>query len=578
MRMAFVPSLNLSGFDSRFGAPKLDSLVPPLGVLTLAAVIENAGHRASIVDLNYEIKQRALELDSEFYRLAARRVLEANPEIVGFSTMCNSFHISLELAQEIKRQQPSTIVLLGGPQVSYCAEDTLQTFPFVDYVIRGEAEHSLPTFLSALKSEFDIPSVRGLTFRGPDGIVSNLEAQIVDNLDELPFPAWHQFPYQLDGGFSIDVGRGCPFACTFCSTSNFFHRRFRLKSFARITAEVEYLQERYGAGAITFVHDLFTANRKWVRAFCQALKDAGTTKPFIWSASARIDTVDAALLNLMGEVGCRALFYGIESGSQRLQMEVKKRLKVHSVVPVAQATLAANIEPTLSFIAGFPTETVEDIECTFDVIGALLPLSRASIQLHLMSPQLGTPDINRFFDNLKFDGYLSDIAAGANIFLRDDWFAQYPSMFASFYYFNNQQLPRDHLRGADQFVLHICNNMRHTIAFLLKHNKSLWKIYHGWRKWTLDDRQAGYHLARAGSQYNSNLQNAYPVNHTAEVYLTADEWLISFVAHVESDYTKVCTQTDRDNMRDEILAFYLRQYHSVDVREPLIPAHSLVAA
>jgi len=563
VRLVFVPSLNLSGFAGRSGEPELDSLIPPLGVLTLAAITDAAGHETAIVDLNFEVSQRGLGLDADFHRKAAELILAERPAVVGFSTMCNSFHIALEIAQEVRLRAPDVPILLGGPQVSYCDAETLERFPFVDVVLRGECEASLPALLAAMEAGGAYDDIPGLSWRGPDGaVVRTCGAAGPANLDEVPLPAWKLFPYDLKGGFAIDVGRGCPFACDFCSTSVFFQRRFRLKSFERILSEARWLRDEFGARAITFVHDLFTANKKWVRAFCEHLIEnrIGDELEFVWSASARIDTVDESLLQIMHDAGCRALFFGVETGSQDLQRVIGKRLKIPTVVPVGEACMRVGIEPTLSFIAGFPTEREEDIAATFDLIGELLAAECTNIQLHMMSPQVGTPDIVNHKAALRLDNVYSDIAMGASAFLRPDWFAAHPEMFASFYYFENEGLPRERLIGADYFIRFIGNSMRNTVAHLSK-TERLWDVYLEWSAWLCET--GAPQPAGIGAQYNSDFEaRAKLANPSPDT--TPDEWLIEFSRFVEARYGAEAAAPSTD----EILAYYLRQYHGKEVYTP----------
>src|SRR5216684_2966640 len=507
MRVALVANLNLSGLQVRQAEPVLDSLVPPLGLLSLAAVIQASGHQAVIIDPNYEIDRGAISLGREFVAQTIDAVLAEKPDLVGFSTMCNSFHITLRLAERLKALCPDLANLLGGPQVSFVDQETLAVFPFIDFVLRGEAETSLPAFLRALDGLVPYAQIPGLSYRSAGAVVRNPPPLPVDDLDALPFPAWHLFRYDVQGAYSIDVGRGCPFACKFCSTSSFFQRRFRLKSFDRLIGEIRWLQQNYHAAAITFVHDLFTANRKWVRALCERLLREDNLQ-FAWSASARIDTVDEALLDIMGRAGCRALFYGIETGSPRLQRDVGKRLKIGSVVPITAATICAGIDPTLSFIAGFPTETAADLQATFELIDQLLTFSEANVQLHLMSPQSGTPDYVEFFSALRRDGYYSDIANGSPTLFELEWFTKHPELFPSFYYYDNPQLPRELLRGART--------------------------------------------------------NARPAQAEA-AGLAPDEYLLDFAEFAHDFCRARGIDNDEGEARDEIIAFYLRHYHRLEV-------------
>jgi Radical SAM superfamily len=435
--------------------------------------------------------------------------------------------------------------------------------------------------LDHVAGKIKIQDVPNLTFKNADTVVQNELVEVQRDLDTLPIPAWHLFPYKLEQGFSIDVGRGCPFSCNFCSTSQFFRRRFRLKSFGRILLEAKYLRNTFGASGISLVHDLFTANRKWVKQFCEFLQCEGDPR-FAWSASARIDTVDRQLLDQMAEVGCRALFYGVESGSPRMQKEIGKKLNIDTVVPIAADTVAAGIEPTLSFIAGFPTETEVDLKQTFDLIEKLIDVKGTSVQLHLMSPQAGTADLVRYRHCLKLDGFYSDISSGSSVLTLGE-FADYPELFPSFFYFDTGHMPRVTVVGADEFVRLPCQSMKQTVSLLREAGYSLWEIYREWKKWHASLRSEYLHT-RMASQYNSHLcgattiggENSWPSYHGDKNYLrrwetrslAADEILMNFIefaTHFASDHG---IAFDSRITEDDLLAFYLRFYHKVQVRVP----------
>jgi radical SAM superfamily enzyme YgiQ (UPF0313 family) len=571
MRILLIANLNLSGLQTEGAEPEIDSLVPPMGLLSLAAVLERAGHEPMIVDFNYEIDREVLRLDSSFFENAVRLIVARKPDLVGFSTMCNSFHITLKLARLLKRNAPHVPILLGGPQVSYVDEKTLSAFEFVDYVIRGEAEDSLPKFIAALHGEGSLASVPGLSYRAGPAIVRNPAAGPIENLDALPYPAWHLFPYDVAGAYSIDVGRGCPFSCDFCCTSDFFARRFRLKSFDRLLQEIRWLQDTYGANAITFIHDLFTANRKWVRALCERLmQEAGLE--FSWSASARVDTVDGHLLQAMGKSGCRALFFGIESGSQSLQYRIKKRLKISTVYPVAAAAAESGIAPTLSFIAGFPTETTQDLSETFELISQLVNIPGANIQLHLMSPQLGTHDLQTHGDKLRLDGYFSDIASGPDALTDIPMIRNYPDLFPSFYYYQNDHLPRELIVGADKFVRVICANMKYTLDNCREHGLRLWDIYERWNQYCRHSSLSFLVQDRVGSQYTTALAGV--TTDPRGKSRTTDEYILAFAAFIARYAEERGVALSERDIHDEILAFYLVHYHQVGVQVARTPLPS----
>src|SRR5262249_8992500 len=122
--------------------------------------------------------------------------------------------------------------------------------------------------------------------------------------------------------FPLELGRGCPFSCTFCSTNDFFRRRFRLKSPAHMIAEMRRVKETYGIDSFELVHDMFTVDRKRVVEFCEAL--IASQEEFTWGCSARTDCVDEELIAFMARAGCRGIFFGIETGSRRMQRIIDK--------------------------------------------------------------------------------------------------------------------------------------------------------------------------------------------------------------------------------------------------------------
>jgi radical SAM superfamily enzyme YgiQ (UPF0313 family) len=187
----------------------------------------------------------------------------------------------------------------------------MRAFPFIDIVVRGEAEQTLPELVDTLAGHGSCAGIPGLTFRQngeQDGrIVRNPDGSVILDLDSLPFPAFHLFPdVRFCRHFPLELGRGCPFACTFCSTNDFFRRRFRLKSPAHMIAEMRRVKQTYGINSFELVHDMFTVDRKRVVEFCEALLQS--EEKFHWGCSARTDCVDEELISLMAQAGCRGIF------------------------------------------------------------------------------------------------------------------------------------------------------------------------------------------------------------------------------------------------------------------------------
>ena len=153
-------------------------------------------------------------------------------------------------------------------------------------------------------------------------------------------------------GASLELGRGCPFACTFCSTNDFFRRNFRLRTPERVIADMRTIAAKYGIRSFALVHDMFTVDRRKVAGFCDAMIASG--EGFQWSCSARTDCVDEQLLALMASAGCRGIFYGIEAGSVRMQKIIDKHLDPARAEEVIDLTEQLGMRTTVSLITGFP--------------------------------------------------------------------------------------------------------------------------------------------------------------------------------------------------------------------------------
>src|SRR5271169_1332228 len=343
---------------------------PQLGILSLAAVLEARGNGLRITDLNktylgYSDPTRRSRIN-EFAEVAARAIAANSADIYGFSSICNGYPLTIRVARTVKALRPESTILLGGPQASVVDMQTLAAFPFIDLVLRGEAEHSLPLLLDQLEGKGRLDQVPGLSYRVGAQPHRNANAPAIRNLDALPSPAYH-LTGDLRGArrAALELGRGCPFACTFCSTNDFFRRSFRLRSPARILQDMRLIAAEYGVRDFELVHDMFTIDRRRVVVFCEAMIASG--EKFTWSCSARTDCIDEELLDLMVRGGCREIFFGVESGSERMQGIINKHLDPKRAEEIIDATAHLGIRSTVALIAGFPEETWEDLRQTMRV-------------------------------------------------------------------------------------------------------------------------------------------------------------------------------------------------------------------
>ena len=283
----------------------------PFGLLSLVASVRES-LKLDCEILNVPLLRR-LQSRPE---AAAEEVVGREPDVVGFCTWCHTYPSQVLLAKDVKRLASDTQIVFGGPQATVTATDTLRHFPWVDCVLRGEADETFPRLLEQLGARRRrLASVPGLTYRRGRQIRETADARPIEDLDTLPMPAYDRLTDHSTA--VVDIGRGCPYKCYYCTTSTFFHKRCRLKSVARALWEMEHLWTQYGTQRFAFTHDQFTLNRDYVKRFCQAILDRAL--PFRWSCMTRVDAVDEELLELMAAAGCDEIGYGIETGSPRMQ-------------------------------------------------------------------------------------------------------------------------------------------------------------------------------------------------------------------------------------------------------------------
>ncbi|HUB55880.1 MAG TPA: radical SAM protein [Mycobacterium sp.] len=445
---------------------------PHLGLLSLAAVASTAGHDVTIFDPKRELLHGDLDYNADLYEQAADALLRGRPDVIGFTTLGCSFLFVLRVGRAIRRREPDIPLLLGGPHATMLARPILERYGTFDVVVRHEAERTLVPILSRLDKR-DFGDIPGVTWQWPGGVEETSGRPRIDDLDSLPWLDYDFYPMDklaLDL-LRVEAGRGCPFACTFCSTAGFFQRRYRLKSPARLVAEMDMLGDRYGAREFKLDHDMFTVNRSKVKAFCDSVSD----RRYKWRVSARVDCVDPELLEQMADAGCVGLYFGIETGSARMQKISCKRLDLDLVDPILDTCERLGIETTTSFITGYPEETSEDQRATIDLLGTCFTRAAAAClpQLHILTPEPGTPLFDTYRDELAFDGYATPFNASLlGTHDRDDVLAA-PDIFATYHYYPATLDRNRHVAVVDTVDLLRKLSRPLLAALIRRHNSSL---------------------------------------------------------------------------------------------------------
>jgi len=482
----------------------------PLGLLTLSTLLEQAGHEATVLDLAWENGSASLERPALPRSEDIAHLIQSDaPDLIGFSTIFSSYPLVIKWAESFHRLSPKTPILLGGPQATACDEQTLRAFPWIDMVLRGEAENSIVPLVTCLQSGGDLASIPGLTWRKGNQVFRNPDAAIVADLDTLPIPAYHLFSmdrlvqyYNARIGFyhhnfPLEAGRGCPFNCSFCSTSSFFQRRYRTKSAERLVQEMATLHTQHELKRFDLSHDLFTCNRAYVLEFCRLLVAKGLHETLKWQCYSRIDTVDRGILAKMAAAGCSGIFYGIETGSQRMQRLIGKNLPIRQVKSVVKETLSLGMQVSTSFIVGFPQESQEDLSATLSLAVDMIHMGVNEVVVLPLVPLLGSELYRAFGHTLRYDGpRSSDILYGRLSHEDQEKVLGWPNIFAGFYHYETPGLDSDML----QALLRIINYFPRLLAALSAKNIDVMSVFEHWPEWyhTHSARVSDYYYTKRG--------------------------------------------------------------------------------
>lgn len=334
--------------------------IPPIGLACLAAVLA-VKHDVRIVDGS---------LYSSYAQLA-KEILDRKPDYVGFTASTMSVYNADKVAGMVKEADASITTLLGGPHITTVTDFTMNLFPSFDIGVIGEAEHTLPELLLAGKA--NLKHVNGIIFRDDHNLVTTAKRDFIMDLDSLPRPAWHLLPdlaktycppvhtvKHLPATYLV-TSRGCLGHCTFCDRS-VFGSAIRSNSAEYVMELLKELHYDFGINGFQFGEDNFLLFRSRLIKLCKMLVEAHLD--ITWSIAGRVDMVNPKVLALLREAGCWQIWYGIESGSQRILDVIQKDTKIKQIRDAVRWTQESGISAGGFFILGLPTETEEDIKTT----------------------------------------------------------------------------------------------------------------------------------------------------------------------------------------------------------------------
>lgn len=346
-----------------------NNVVPPLGLLYIAAVLEKAGHKVQIFDD-----------DPEYRNTMMKEIKEFKPELIGLSFLTVAYQKAFNLCKALKQELPDATFCAGGVHTTVKPHETLKEFD-LDFIVIGEGEATIVEACEKLEKKEGLAGVNGVIYRENGEAIVNDKRDMIADLDTIPFPARHLIdmsPYLKPPGIirgyaeknqtTIVTSRGCPFQCIYCGSHNIFGRRTRRRSVKNVVDEIEHLIKNYDMKGIYYCDDTFTLSAKWVKEYCEELKRRNIN--IKWGCQSRVDQTDRGLMQMMKDSGLVQLDFGVESGSEKILKVLGKGGagdRTSQIKESFKLCKELDIRTLATFIIGNPEETKEDIDESFKV-------------------------------------------------------------------------------------------------------------------------------------------------------------------------------------------------------------------
>jgi len=346
---------------------------PPLGLLYLAGYLKKKGNH-QVFGLDAQVEQ--LDYNNKF----KQKILKINPDVVGITTMTFTLIDVLKTISLVKKVEKELnkkiIIVLGGPHTHLFPEETIN-LEGVDYLIKGEGEAPFFDLLESLEGRNDLVDVKGLVYKKNGQIINNLVGDLINNLDELPFPDRELLPIEkynsiLSSGKIVTTmftSRGCPFQCAFCDRPH-LGKKFRSRSAQNVVNEMEECL-KLGIEEILIYDDTFTVDKQRTIDVCNEI--IKRELKFIWDIRARVDTVDVEVFKKLKQAGCARIHFGVEAGTEKIIKVLNKCISLNQVEIAFKEAKKIGIERLAYFMIGSPEETKEDIDKTINFAKKINP-------------------------------------------------------------------------------------------------------------------------------------------------------------------------------------------------------------
>jgi len=414
-RVALIrpPILQIPVSFSSYGA------IPPIGLAYVAAALRDAGHHVTLIDGPGEALTRFLNIRGpagmlQLNGLTAAEIVDRVPEsteIVGITHMfLHEWPSVREIAERLKARIPGVVVVLGGENATGFWPWIFKDTAAVDYCVLGEGEATMLELVARLKTRQPVGDLQGIASRVRMPGEPAALAPRLTQLETIPRPAWEYV--NVDGymaladnhgvnrGRSIPMmaTRGCPYQCTFCSSPSMWTTRYVLRTPEDVVDELKSYVERYRVRNVNFCDLTVIIQRQWTIDFCRRLIRENLGVSWQLPSGTRSEALDAEVLGLMYDAGCRNITYAPESGSTRMLDVIKKRVKLPRMLESLKAAERQRLLTRVSIIIGHPAERRRDVWESLKLLLKTAWLGCHDASVMVFAPYPGSADFQALVD------------------------------------------------------------------------------------------------------------------------------------------------------------------------------------
>ncbi|MCW3975979.1 MAG: B12-binding domain-containing radical SAM protein [Candidatus Bathyarchaeota archaeon] len=454
---------------------------PPLGLAWIAASLERAGHKVKILDASI-LKMTYLDV--------LKWIRQFDPGAIGITTLTPHFWQVKTLSNMIKQELPNIPLIYGGAHTSILPKQTLRETP-ADIAVIGEGDTTVVELVDAIEKKKGFNGIKGLMYKDGAKIIFTGARVQIENLDSLPLPARHLLPLYKYGRKNIFVrqlpfttaiaSRGCPYNCYFCSSCHVWGRRLRYRSVNNVIEEIHELVDTYRIREIFFHDDCLTINKRWAIDFCEKILQEKLD--ITWQCMVRVDQVNDELFKLMRRSGCHTIWFGVESGNQKILNNIRKNIQLTQVEDALKLAKHYSFENIFFLMIG---NYGENYNTMMDTLLFAKKLSPDHIAISIAYPYPGTD----FFDLAHKEQLIvkeswNGLRVGADSIIRTDDLSSreleklknaMETLFYGDWAYLRQNVISPLRMGYRHRLIYLYYDFRRTIFKLQKFLINLWKL------------------------------------------------------------------------------------------------------